>query len=414
MANPLTPAIFNAALKTLFPEKRLKLYGQRDQPFWAWLTKNQGFGGRKGEVPIRYAPGGGASHTFADALAAKSGSQYTFFEVTRKRDYLIISIDREALEASEGDSKNSYMTAKESEVDSGFMKIVQRLAADLQSDGTGNMGTVLTTPTATTFTTAQVSLTHVEPGDQIVFAASPFTALRTGAGAYGYATVLSVNYDTNTIAVDTTKGDSLTGAGSIGVLAADQFYFKGSFGNSVSGTNAWIPTNRSNLSTPFNSVDRSVFPSRLAGIFFDGSTFGLAECLERAIARGKLEGSMPDMIWLNYNRFADLSLELGAKVQREAVKLGAFAFDSLKIYAGGREIRVVGDQNFADTTALAVNKESWYFWSLKGAPRFLTRDSGNGDMLMDPGSDGFEIRIGWNGELVCRSPLDNIRITLPT
>jgi len=414
MASPLTPAGFNAGLKVLFPEKRIKLYGQRDQPFYAWLTKQQGFGGRYGEVPIRYAPGGGASHTFADALAAKSGSKYTFFQVNRKRDYLIISIDREALEASEGDSKNSYMTAKESEIDSGFMKIVQRLAADMQSDGTGNMGTILTLPTANSFTTNQVSLTHVEPGDQIVFSPSPFTALRTGGGTFGYATVLSVNYDTNTITTDATAGDPLTGAGSIGVLAADQFYFKGSFGNSVSGTNAWIPTNRSNLATPFNGVDRSAFPSRLAGIFFDGSTFGLAECLERAIARGKLEGSMPDMIWLNYNRFADLSLELGAKVQREAIKLGAFAFDSLKIYAGGREIRVVGDQNFADTTALAVNKESWYFWTLKGAPRFITRDSGNGDMLMDPGSDGFEIRIGWNGELVCRSPLDNIRITLPT
>ncbi len=335
MASPLTPAGFNAGLKVLFPEKRIKLYGQRDQPFYAWLTKQQGFGGRYGEVPIRYAPGGGASHTFADALAAKSGSKYTFFQVNRKRDYLIISIDREALEASEGDSKNSYMTAKESEIDSGFMKIVQRLAADMQSDGTGNMGTILTLPTANSFTTNQVSLTHVEPGDQIVFSPSPFTALRTGGGTFGYATVLSVNYDTNTITTDATAGDPLTGAGSIGVLA-------------------------------------------------------------------------------NYNRFADLSLELGAKVQREAIKLGAFAFDSLKIYAGGREIRVVGDQNFADTTALAVNKESWYFWTLKGAPRFITRDSGNGDMLMDPGSDGFEIRIGWNGELVCRSPLDNIRITLPT
>lgn len=414
MAQPLTPALFNSGLKTLFPEKRLKLYGQRDQPFWAWLTKKQGFGGRKGEIPIRYAPGGGGSHTFADALADKRGSDYTHFEVTRKRDYLIISIDREALEASEGDSKNAYMTAKESEVDAGFMKIVQRLAADIQGDGTGSMGSILTLPTANSFTTAQISLTHVEPGDKIVFAPSPYTTLRTGAGTYGYATVLSVNYDTNTITTDPTKGDPLTGAGSIGVTVADQFYFKGSFGNSVSGTNAWIPTDRSNLATPFNAVTRSLFPSRLAGIFFDGSTYGLAECLERAIARGKLEGSMPDLIWLNYNRFADLSLELGAKVMREPMKMGAFAFDTLKIYAGGREIRVVGDQNFADTTALAVNKESWHFWSLKGAPRFLTRDFGSGDMLMDPGSDGFEIRIGWNGELVCTSPLDNIRITLPT
>jgi len=412
MPTPLTPAIFNAGLKTLFPEKRIKLYGQRDQPFWAWLTKRADFYGRKGEVPIRSAPGGGTSHTFADALEAKSGSQYTFFEVTRKRDYHLISIDREALEASQGD-QGSYMSAKESEVDAGFMKVIQRLAGDLQSDGTGNLGAVVTVPTSSTLTVAQSVLVHIEPRDRIVFAPSPFTTLRTGAGAFGYAVVQSVNYDTNTLTFDIVNGDPLTGAGSLGVTAADQMYFKGSFGNSINGTNAWIPTVRTGLSTPFNSVDRSIFPSRLAGVFFDGSSFGLAESLERAIARGRLEGSMPDMIWLNYNRFADLSLELGAKVVREPIKLGTFAFDSLKIYAGGREIRIVADQNFADTTALAVNKDSWYFWTLKGAPRFITKDIG-GDMLIDPGNDSYEIRIGWNGELVCRSPLDNIRITLPT
>ena len=412
MATPLTPTLFNAGLKVLFPEKRIKLYGQRDQPFYAWLTKRQDFYGRYGEVPIRYAPGGGTSHTFADALAAKSGSKYTFFQVNRKRDYHLISIDREALEASQND-KGAYMSAKESEIDAGFMKVIQRLSGDLQSDGTGNLGAVLTTPTSSSLTVATAVLVHIEPGDRLVFSPSPFTTLRTGAGTFGYALVQTVNYDTGTLTFDIVNGDPITGAGSLGVLAADQMYFVGSFNNSINGTNAWIPTNRSNLATVFNGVDRSQFPSRLAGIFFDGSTFGLAESLERAIARGKLEGSMPDMIWMNYNRFADLSLELGAKVTRSAVKLGTFAFDALSIYAGGREIKVVGDQNFADTTALAVNKDSWYFWTLKDAPRFITKDVG-GDMLIDPGNDSFEIRIGWNGELVCRSPLDNIRITLPT
>lgn len=406
----VTTATINSDLKVLFPEKRLRLYGQTDQPFWSWLTKTQGFVGRYGEVPIRYAPGGGKSHQFNVAQAAKNGSAYTHFQVTRKHDYAIVGFSREAIEASEGD-KGAYMTAKESEIDALFTGIVQRLAADLQSDGTGNMGVVLTVPTATTFTTTQTNLSHIEPGDQIVFAPSPFTTLRTGAGAYGFASVSAVNFDTNTVTVDITKGDPLTGAGSLGVTAADQFYFNGSFGNSVTGTNAWIPTDRTQLATPFQNVTRSAFPSRLAGIFFDGSSFGLEECLIRAIARGKLEGSKPDMVWLNHNRYADLVLELGAKVQRTTVKTQYMSFDALKIYAGGREITVVGDQNFADTTALATTKDSWYFWSLKGAPRFL---NGSGEMLIDPASDGFELRVGFDADLVCRSPLDNIRMTLPT
>jgi hypothetical protein len=409
MVSSLTPAQFSSALKILFPEKRLRQYGQRDQPFWAWLTKKEKFVGRKAEIPIRYSAGGGSSHTFADALAAKSGSSYLAFEVTRKRDYHIVSIDREALEASEGDD-GAYMTAKESEIDAGFMKITQRLAADLQGDGTGVIGVVQSVTSATVFVVRDADMTHIEIGDNLVAAVSPFSTLRTSTGPIGYMKVTAVDYDNNKITVSTTTGDSTT---QMGLTAADQIYFKGSFNNACSGTNAWIPSVRTSLSTPFNAVDRSVFPSRLAGIYFDGSTYGLAEALERGLARGKKEGSMPEVIWLNYNRFADLSLELGAKVVREPVKIGAFAFDSIKIYAAGREVRVLADQNFQDGEALAVTKDAWYFWSLKGAPRFITKDMGM-TMLIEPASDGFELRLGWNGELVCRSPLDNIRFKLPT
>ncbi len=411
MPSPVTPATLSADLKILFPEKRLRQYGQRDQPFWAWLTKKDDFTGRKAEIPIRYSSGGGKSNTFADALQAKSGSSYLAFEVTRKRSYDIVSIDREALEASEGD-KGAYMTAKESEIDAGFMSLTQRLAADLQGDGTGVVGVVQSVTSATVFVVRDADMTHIEIGDLIVAAVSPFSTLRTGTGPLGYMKVTAVDYDNNKITVSNVAGvgDTTT---QLGLTAADQIYFKGSFGNAVSGTEAWIPTVRTGLSTVFNAVDRSVFPSRLAGIFFDGSTYGLAEALERALARGKKEGSMPEVIWVNYNRFADLSLELGAKVVREPVKIGAFAFDSIKIYAAGREVRVMADQNIQDTSAIATTKDSWYFWSLKGAPRFITKDMGM-TMLIEPAADGFELRLGWNGELVCRSPLDNIRIKLPT
>jgi hypothetical protein len=406
MVATLTPAGFASALKILFPEKRLRQYGQREQPFWAWLNKKDNFTGRKAEIPIRYSSGGGKSHTFADAQAAKSGSSYLAFEVTRKRDYDIVSIDREALEASEGDN-GAYMTAKESEIDAAFMSLAQRLGADLQGDGTGVIGVILTVPNATTFTVRDADMTHIEIGDNLVAAVAPFSTIRTGTGV-GFMTVAAVNYDSNTITVGTTN-DTTT---QLGLTVADQIYFKGSFNNAISGTQAWIPTIRTGLATPFNAVTRSVFPSRLAGIFFDGTTFGLAEALERSLARGKKEGSMPEVIWMNYNRFADLSLELGAKVVREPVRIGAFAFDSIKIYAGGREVRVMADQNIQDTDAIATTKDSWYFWSLKGAPRFITKDFG-ATMLIEPAADGFEIRTGWNGELVCRSPLDNIRIKLP-
>jgi hypothetical protein len=407
MAQPLTPTRFASGLKTLFPEKKLQTYDMEKQPFLNYLPKATDFYGRNAEEPIRYSPGGGGnSHTFEDAQASKGSALYTHFTLTRKRDYKIISIDAEALEASEND-KGAYLNAKKSEVDAALSQIIQQLGADLQGNGSGTIATLTAVPVGNTFVVDEAGITRFEPDMRIQSSPSPFTTVR--AGAVGYMVVSAVNYDTNTITVDPTQGDSVA---VYGLLNGDRIYPKGNFGISLNGTQAWIPTDRSNLATPFNGVVRSIFPSRLAGIFFDGSSYGLAESLERALSRGAKEGCHPDTAWMNYNRFTDLSLELGAKAVRETFKIGEFGYDSIVIHGAGRKVRVAMDQNLEDTTCLITTRDSWKFWTLKSAPRFLTRD-GAGDMIIEPARDGYELRIGWRGELVNRSPRDNIRLTLP-
>ena len=117
---------------------------------------------------------------------------------------------------------------------------------------------------------------------------------------------------------------------------------------------------------------------------------------------------MPDVVWLNFNRYADLSLELGAKCVREPYKVAGFAYDSIKLSVGGREVRVMADQNFANTSALACTKDTWELRSLKGMPRLLN------DNIVEAASDGIEIRYGWDGNLVNMAPGENIRFKLPT
>jgi hypothetical protein len=408
MVETLTVSRFNSALKILFPKKRLTTYGQEDQPFYEYLPKGEDFYGRKAEIPIKYSPGAsGNSHTFDDAYEGKGGSKYTHFEVTRVRDYNIISIDAEALEASEND-KGAYLDAKEAEIDSGFTTLTQMLGADVQGDGTGVVGTVVSVDAgANIIELEDADMVHMEIGRKLNWATTPFTSL--GTGVRGYVVVSAVDYDNNEITVDTSLGDSVTQSG---IAADDRLYPKGNFGNAVDGTEAWIPTDRSNLATEFNGVVRSLFPSRLAGIFFDGSSYGLYECIARALARGAKERCFPDTVWVNYNRFEDLCQDMGAKAEREASGDAKAGYKGITITAGGRSVKVRPDQNFKDSTALATTKSSWKWWTLKGAMRFLTREA-QGDMLIEPAADGFEIRQGWRGNLVCDNPGANIRMTLP-
>lgn len=411
MAEALTTDRFRAAMKTLFPEKRLAIYGMENQPFWAYLTKQTDFYGRDTEIPIQYSPGGGGnSPTFEDAQASKNHADYAAFTITRKRDYKIISLDAEAIEASEND-KGAYLEATKLETDAQFTHLVQMLGAYLQGDGSGRIGTVTAAPSGNTFTVSDSDIIHFEPKMRVQSAATPFTTLRAG-GAKGYMVIGSVNFDTNTITLDVaadTGGDTVA---AYGLANADRIYAKGAFGRALSGTEAWIPTDRSGLATPFNGVTRSLFPSRLAGIFFDGSSYGLLECFERAFARARKESARPETVWVSYNTLTNMSLELGAKVVREAVQLGQFGFDSIVLNLAGGKVRFMGDPNFSDTTALATKKDTWGFKGLKTAPRFISRQGGS-ELILEPAADGFEVRAGWRGEMFCRSPGQNMRITLP-
>lgn len=397
---------FASALKVLFPQRKLTMFGEQKQPFWNYLTKRGGFGGRNAEVPIRYSPGGGGnSHTFLDAQESKDGAFYTHFVYTRRRDYKVISIDAEALEASEGDN-GAYLSAKKAEVEAALEQIVNQLGRDLQGDGTGHTATIVSVDAGTdSFVVGDNEIMNFERGNRIQTAASPFSALRPGT--VGYMVVLRKNTNTNTVFVDPAAGD---GIAAYAAAAADRVYPKGNFNLSLQGTEAWIPTDRTGLATPFNQVDRSLDESRLAGIFFDGSAFGLAECFERACARAAKEGVFVDTFWVNFNRFQDLSLDLGAKAVREPYKIGNFAYDTISMTAGGRKVRFMADQNFADTTSLGTTKESWFFHQLGETPRMLAK----GQMIVESTADGWELRFGWRGNLVCPEPRANIRIALPT
>ena len=412
MALPLTMARANSALKVLFPQKRILEMDWESLPFYNWVPTDTGFYGRSCELPVRIGPHGGASNTFANAQAMKGSSNFTHFIMTRVKKYIMASFDNESLESSEKDV-GAYMAFKEEEIEGIFKGIKQQTAADFQGNGSGRIGTV-SNVTGDVLTVGEGDIVHFQLDQRIVsFSSNTAGATKTSSGPKGYMVVGGIDPDTNKITLNTTLGDT---AAQDGVDSTTDKYLAidGSVGNALSGTEAWVPTDRTVLSTPFKNVTRSQFTSRLGGIFYDGSSNGsVAEALERAIARGKKEGSNPEVAWMNHNRFQDVSIDLGSRAVREPFKIGNFAYDSISFAAGGRTIKLLGDPNFPDTTCLIAKKSSWRFHTLKAAPRMLG-NKGSGDLILEPAADGWEVRVGWYGELECLAPIDNIRVTLPT
>jgi hypothetical protein len=402
----------NSALKTLFPQKRIEMVDQGNQPFYEWVPKQADFFGRNLELPVRVGPHAGASNTFSNAQAMKGSSNYVHFTLTRKKKYIMVSFDNEALEASERDV-GAYMDFKELEIEGALVGIKQQTAADMLGNGSGRIGTV-TVVNGNVLTVGEADIVHFEKDMRIVsFAVNTTAGVKTSSGPKGYMVVGSVDPDNNQITLNTTDGDT---AAQDGVDATTDKYLAvdGSVGNAMLGVLAWIPSDRTLLATPFQGVTRSDFTSRLGGVYYDGSANGsIAEALERAVARGNKEGSKPEVAWVNYNRFQDLSIDLGARAVREPYKIGNFAYNTIKFVTGNREIAVLADQNFADAECLLATKKSWRFHTLKSAPRALGK-GGQGDLILEPAADGWESRWGWYGEMECLSPIDNIRVVLPT
>jgi hypothetical protein len=417
MATTLTMTRANSALKVLFPQKRIEMMDWENLAFYNWVTRDKGFYGRSCELPVRIGPSGNASNNFAAAQSMKGSSNYTHFIMTRVKKYIMASFDNEALEASENDA-GAYMSFKELEIEGIITGIKQQTAADFQGNGSGRIATV-SNVTGDVLTVGEADIVHFQLDQRIQsFASNVAGASPTSGGPKGWMTVGAIDPDTNKITLNLTDGDT---ALQDGVDSTTDKYLAiyGSVGNALSGTQAWVPggtqaERTTALGTTFKNVLRSQFTSRLGGVYFDGTANGsIAEALERAIARGNKEGSRPEVAWLNHNRFQDLSLDLGARAVREPYKMGAFAYSSIKFAASGKDIRVLADPNFADNDCLIATKASWRFHTLKDAPRGLGRQ-GNGDMILEPAADGWEVRYGWYGELECLAPIDNIRCMLPT
>lgn len=411
MSTPLTVARAGGALKILFPQKRIEMMDWESLPFYNWVPKDTGFYGRSCELPVRIGPSGNASNNFAAAQSMKGSSNYTYFTMTRLKKYIMASLDNEAMEASEKDV-GAYMNFKELEIEGIMTGIKQQTAADFQGNGSGKIATV-SNVTGDVLTVGEGDIVHFQIDQRIQsFATNAPGASVSSGGPKGWMTVGAIDPDTNKITLNTTDGDTALADG-VDSTTDKYLAIYGSVGNALSGTEAWVPTDRTTLSTPFKGVTRSTFTSRLGGVYYDGSANGsIAEALERAIARGKKEGSNPDVAWMNFNRVQDLSLDLGARAVREPYKVGTFAYSSIKFASGNKDITVVGDPNFDDSNCLIGTKSSWRFHTLKAAPRMMGR--GGSDMILEPAADGWEVRVGWYGDLECVAPIDNIRVKLPT
>lgn len=391
------------ALKIHYKDLRVRNMVYKDNPFLAMVPKYTKFGGLSMPIPIRFHDPQRRSATFASGQGNTSTSGLKQFSITRARDYSFAFVDGETILASQGD-QNAFLRYLTMEIDGAINSLSRSLAVAMYGDGSGSLGTALSVSTDTIQLSKAEDVTNFEVGMTIVSAANN-TAAAPGT-------------ETNIVAVDRQLGKITVTTGEGGnVSDGDLIFQKGDYVSAgdrlkVFGLDAWLPATAPTSGESFNTVDRSADPTRLAGVRFDGTSMPIEEALIGAAASVARDGGRPDCAFVDFKTYASLEKSLGSRVRYSTVKAPKvdIGFSGISIAGPKGDIKVLPDFNCTPDTIYLLQMDTWVLATLGDAPQFLDRDGNK--MLRDSGSDAYEVRLGYYGNLGCYAPGHNCRISL--
>ena len=414
---PVTQANFAAAMKKIYPQKRVELIFYKNHPFLAKVRKREDFygfdtGGTMAIAVSSSPAAGGRSTQFTDAQNNISSGSDQRFNITRKSDYQLWRLENEVIEASSRDV-GAIMKVLKFKGDGALMNLSRNLSGNLYGNGGGARGevaagSILAWPTITLTNPSDV--VHFEVDMNINFA-SWDGSIPVGAGVVraGADRIVAVDRNAGTI---TFAGGAAPAAWADGDYIFQEGDVTAAGGTVVTGLAGWIPTAAPVLGVDnFFGLDRGIDPTRLAGSRFNGVGLPIEEALKRISTLIVRNGGRPDTVLLNpidYERL-ELSLEGRARFETMTTQVGGkrsatVGFDSMIITTTAGKANVVADVDCPQGTGYMLQMDTWEFHHLKGCPHMLTRGAGEGGGRMVQDADSVEFRAVYRGNLACTAP----------
>lgn len=393
-----------AVMKELYDGQTVENMVYADNPFWALMPKKTDFYGKVYPSPVQYGNGQGRSADFATAQANQTASLAVEFLLKRAKDYALYSIDNETMEASATD-RGAFIDGIKFQADGAFQNIENSMASSLFGSGTGSIGTI------GTISTGVITLTN--PGDVVKFEVNQaLQAAATDGGtprtAVGYVIAVNSTFSGATVTVSATLGGA---AGTPSSWASGDFLLtQGDSNLKVSGLAAWVPDTAPTSGDNFFSVDRSVHPTRLAGLRYPDLGQSIEEAIIDAAAYTNREGGRPGHGITNPMSFAALEKSLGSKVQYTDLKLGEIGFRGIAVNTPGGVVNVLSDRSCQAKKIWLLTMKTWELKSLGAAPKIL--NYGDGNTLRISNKDAIEGRIGFYGNVRCTAPGYNCNVAL--
>lgn len=423
IGTPINSTSFNAALKEIYPFDKIEqeiLDGAEDPFVKSWHRIEDG-GGYQWRLPVATSTNVRVGASFANAQSTASNTKNQAFLITYNQIYSVASWSGPVLQQSMGD-KNAFESVVTQEMELAIAALNNKIAQQAYRTGTGSITQVSTSANTsatasggTQFPLALANTTDVlmfEVGDVVVFSQTDGGALRTGT-----ATITGINLTAGTISCSTTWSSAITS------LSTGDYVYRcsadasaGSAANVLQGFQSWAPPSTTSITTgdSFFGVNRSTYTSKLAGLFYDNSTFqdSVAEALVNGMSLFQSAGARKklDLIVLHPNEMKKLvndtanKVVIGAKgIDPDKAKVGLSDFSLLTDFGPVRiEQSIFQVPGFAS----CISTSTWHLMT-SGKPGVQEVD---GIMALRVGTDdAYEARLaavnialgcsapGWNG-----------------
>ena len=369
---------------------------QRDHALLSLVSKRDDFHGRLWHLPIQWNLPTGRSKTFSDAQTNRMASEFLAWQIPRVSDHAVARIDGEAVETGEGADDAIFLDSLKNETTSALMALGQSIAHDMYGSIGGSRG-VLGTDNTTSWTLETVE-------DVVFFAVGMVVELSLGSGdapgdslKAGSATIDKIDEDLGILTI------TLSGL----TPAEDDFIFvQGDFKNAPAGLASWLPDTAPTAGDSFLGTDRSVNPSRLAGIRYDGTSDAVDDFYINALARGRRINAKPTHIFTNSANFAQLEKALEDRKRIQRITHGTYSdigFDALGVRGG---VSVIDDPDCPVDRAYFLDLSSVKVASLGKLGKIVDEDSLT--MLRVSNADQYELRFNARWAMGITAPGLNI------
>lgn len=395
---------FAPALKELYP-KGLSEILYKKCPLWGWLPKKKDFFGSQWDL-APFIGGTMGSNSFDVALGNKTNVTTKKFAITRAKTFAVASVDAETMAATAND-RGAFAKALQTQTRGALYTVTRAMAHQIYGNGGGarGRGDAAFAIGGTTITLADArDAVHFEIGLVLQSASTDGTS---GAVNAGEVTVTAVDTDAGDIEVDAVLNVAIPA-----IANNDYFFRKGDFGNSITGLLGWLPTTTPTAGDSHFGVDRSVHPTRLAGVRYNAGGKLIEEAVFLATSKqatmGGGEGECA--LFMNNEKYTELLNSMHSKTYIDIkTEVPGIGYKALQFAGSNGTIPVISDPNCPYDYGFLLERATWEFKSLGECPHFAQDDGKK--YTREALSDGIEFRVRSWHNMGCEMPGHNVVIT---